>query len=74
MRILFCTHYTGLGGGETSLLGLMSRLQDRGHEPVLLCPRDGQLAESARDNSIRTVIIPYRGATARFVPNIAMRG
>jgi glycosyltransferase involved in cell wall biosynthesis len=70
LRILFCSYYTGLGGGEVSLMGLMNGLKDRGHESVLLCPRDGQLPESARGNGIGAFIVPYRGATAWFMPKI----
>lgn len=70
MRIVFCSHYTGLGGGETSLMGLIGRLRDRSHDPVLLCPRDGQLPELARKNGVLTVTAHYRGATAWFVPDL----
>ncbi len=70
MRILFCSYYVGLGGGETSVLGLMGRLQERGCNPALLCPRDGQLPESARQISIVTALTPYRGATAWFLPSL----
>ncbi len=51
-------------------MGLMSRLQERGHDPVLLCPRDGQLPESARKEGVLTTLTPYRGATTWFVPAI----
>lgn len=70
MRILFCSHYTGLGGGETSLLGLMGCLRERSCNPVLLCPQDGQLPEAARQISIPTTMTPYRGATAWFLPSV----
>jgi glycosyltransferase involved in cell wall biosynthesis len=69
-RVLFFSFYTGLGGGETSLLSLLGSLGRRRYEPVLICPREGQLTESARALGVEVHIIPYRGASIWFVPFI----
>ncbi len=75
INLLFVTHYTGLGGGETSLLTLVEHLVK--HEPQiaphLLTPTDGQLPERWRALSGTTHTIPFRGASAYFVPSIWAR-
>lgn len=69
-RILFASWYTGLGGGETDLLSLAETLDPKCYEPHLLLPSDGQLGERWREAGWTTHIIPFRGATTWFVPQI----
>lgn len=69
-RILFASWYTGLGGGETDLLTLAESLDPAQYDPHLLLPSDGQLAERWRDHGWQVHIVPFRGATTFFVPEI----
>ena len=72
-RILFASWYTGLGGGETDLLTLAESLDASRYEPHLLLPSDGKLGERWRALCRKTHIIPYRGATVWFVPQLWSR-
>lgn len=72
-NLLFVSAYTGLGGGESVQLNLMSALDPDRFALHLLCPRDGQLPEAARAHGFTTHTIPYRGATAWFIPAIWTR-
>jgi glycosyltransferase involved in cell wall biosynthesis len=69
-RLLFVSAYSGLGGGETSLLNLMAALDRRRFAPSLVCPREGLLPERARARDVPTAIVPYRGASIWFVPGV----
>ena len=71
-RILFASWYTGLGGGETDLLSLTAALDERWQSHLLL-PSPGKLGERWRAQGWQVHIIPYRGATAFFVPQIWSR-
>ena len=66
--MLFISSYTGLGGGETSLLNLAHALKslDR-YRLHLLTPRHGQLTD-AWGNIGPAHIIPYRPANVNFIP------
>ncbi|HKR13394.1 MAG TPA: glycosyltransferase family 4 protein [Pyrinomonadaceae bacterium] len=46
MRVLYVSHFGGLGGAERSLLELMDAVRTQGIDPVLLCP-SGPLSEAA---------------------------
>ena len=70
MRILFFSHYTGLGGGETSLLALLSALDQKRYTLSLVCPREGQLPDATRALGLDVYVIPYRGASTWFVPSL----
>ncbi len=72
-RILFASWYTGLGGGETDLLTLAESLDASRYEPRLLLPSDGKLGERWRALCRKTHIIPYRGASTWFVPQLWSR-
>jgi glycosyltransferase involved in cell wall biosynthesis len=69
---LFVTAYSGLGGGETSLLGLCGAL-DPSITPSIVVPRDGELAREARSLGIRVHVMPFRGASRWFVPAVWAR-
>ena len=70
--LLFITTYTGLGGGETSLLTLVEALVKAKpqYAPHLLVPGKGQLTERWRSNGWRVHVAPFRGATTYFVPSV----
>jgi len=69
-RILFASWYTGLGGGETDLLTLAESLDADRYDPHLLLPSDGQLTERWREMGWQVHIVPFRGATTFFIPQI----
>jgi len=71
--ILFITTYTGLGGGETSLLTLAAALDPARYRPVLFAPRDGQLPDRWRAHGWPVTLTPFRGASTYFVPALWMR-
>lgn len=73
LRVAFVTTYTGLGGGETSLLALFGALDRTRVAPVLLCPREGQLTRAARGLGVEVAVVPWRGVSAFFAPALAMR-
>jgi glycosyltransferase involved in cell wall biosynthesis len=73
VRVAFLSAYSGLGGGETSLLGLLGGLDRARHAPVLLCPREGRLTEAAAALGVPGCIVPYRGAPTWFAPGLWAR-
>jgi glycosyltransferase involved in cell wall biosynthesis len=74
LTVAFVSSYTGLGGGETSLLALLGAL-DRGRiAPVVVCPRQGQLPTAVRRLGIPVHIVPWRPVHTFFVPALAFTG
>ncbi|MCC6614650.1 MAG: glycosyltransferase family 4 protein [Anaerolineae bacterium] len=71
--ILFVTTYTGLGGGETSLLTLVEHLDPARYLPHLLVPAAGQLSERWSANVWPTHFMQWRGASVYFVPALWTR-
>ncbi|MDX2140613.1 MAG: glycosyltransferase family 4 protein [Chloroflexota bacterium] len=72
-NLLFVTIYTGLGGGETSLLTLVEQLDPQLYRPHLLVPAEGQLSERWRGHGWQVHVTPWRGATTYFIPPIWMQ-
>lgn len=72
-RVLFASWYTGTGGGETDLLTLAQSLDPHRYIPILLLPGEGRLAEMWRGLGFAVHIIPYRGVTTWFIPEIWAR-
>lgn len=68
--LLFITTYTGMGGGETSLLTLVEHLDPALYRPHLCVPREGQLTERWRAHGWPVHITPFRGASTYFIPAI----
>jgi glycosyltransferase involved in cell wall biosynthesis len=71
--LLFITTYTGMGGGETSLLTLAEHLDPGRWVPHLLTPHGGQLPEQFRARGWPAHTIPFRGASTWFVPAVYAR-
>lgn len=71
--ILFITTYTGMGGGETSLLTLAEHLDPARYRPHLYVPGDGGLPERWRAHGWPVTVDPFRGASTLFVPALWMR-
>lgn len=72
-RVLFASWYTGTGGGETDLLTLAQSLDPSRYTPHLLLPGEGRLAEMWQALGFPVHIIPYRGVTTWFVPEVWAR-
>ena len=72
-NLLFISHYTGLGGGERIQLNLMSALDPARFRVHLVCPRDGQFPQAARERGVQVHILPFRGVTTVFIPDLWMR-
>jgi glycosyltransferase involved in cell wall biosynthesis len=73
LRVVFFSSYTGLGGGETSLVALFGALDRARTEPVLVCPRPGQLPEAAGRRGVEVAIARWTPARVFFVPALARR-
>lgn len=58
MKVLYVSHFGGLGGAERSLLEVMAAIREFGVSPQLLCP-EGALAAAARRLSVPVMI--WRG-------------
>ena len=72
LPMLFVTIYTGMGGGETSLLTLVEHLvrQEPRLQPHLLTPRDGELVARWRAHGWAAHTTSWRGATVYFIPSL----
>jgi glycosyltransferase involved in cell wall biosynthesis len=71
--LLFITTYTGMGGGETSLLALAEQLDATRWTPHLLTPQGGQLPEHVKARGWAAHTFPFRGASTWFVPAVYAR-
>lgn len=56
MKILLVSEYTGLGGGETSLLQIAKELVKQEQKPIVLCPRKGALTSVLEKEGIPYVV------------------
>lgn len=75
MRVLYVSHFGGLGGAERSLLELMPAVRPLGVEPLLICP-EGPLQEVAVRKNITVVNwaahpIPRSRGLPRLLPDLA---
>ncbi|MGD0542169.1 MAG: glycosyltransferase family 4 protein [Tepidisphaeraceae bacterium] len=57
-RILFFDHTAKLGGGELSLLSMVTRLDRRRFEPVVVLAAEGPLVELFRAGGINAQVLP----------------
>ncbi len=71
--LLFVSHYTGRGGGESVQINLMRELAERGFTMHLITPRPGQFSEAAAEIGVQTHTIPFRGASVYFIPALYTR-
>ncbi|MCZ7543419.1 MAG: glycosyltransferase family 4 protein [Anaerolineae bacterium] len=72
-NLLFVSTYTGLGGGESAILNLLGALDPERYRRRLLTPGDGVYPRAARALGVTTHTLPYRGASAYFVPALWAR-
>ncbi|MBL8146353.1 MAG: glycosyltransferase family 4 protein [Anaerolineae bacterium] len=73
LPLLFITTYSGMGGGETSLLTLAEHLDAARWTPHLLTPAGGQLPDHFRERNWPAHSLPYRGASTWFMPAVYAR-
>lgn len=73
LPVLFVSTYTGLGGGETSLLQMVSRLDPARWTPHLLVPAEGPLADRWRAQGWPIHVLRWRPAMPIFIPAIWAR-
>jgi glycosyltransferase involved in cell wall biosynthesis len=71
--LLCVTTYTGMGGGETSLLTLLDHLDPARFRPHLLVPSEGQLPAHFRERGWHVAITRWRGASVYFIPALYAR-
>jgi glycosyltransferase involved in cell wall biosynthesis len=74
LRPAFLTDMRGLGGGETSLLNLLSALKKNGLRPVLFCP-DGSLFREALNLGIDIYSLEYPDVhlKASLIPTFSIK-
>lgn len=71
--LLFITTYTGIGGGESLTLNLMSALDRARFRLHLLTPRAGKFPSAAAALGVRTHSLPFRGTSTFFLPALWAR-
>src|SRR3990167_427281 len=69
-KILYLTFHPEIGGGETILLSLISKLDRKLFEPIVVVTKKGQLSKRLRELKIKTYILPLPGYLIRtlFIP------
>ena len=73
ITLLFVSAYSGLGGGENVQLNLIRALDRERFRVHLLCPQAGQFTEAAGALGVTVHTLPFRGASAWFVPAVWAR-
>lgn len=75
-KILYLTFHPEIGGGETILLSLLSKLDRKIFEPKVVITAKGQLAEKLKKLNIETHILPLPGYLVRtfFIPGASPQG
>lgn len=65
--ILYLSAFSEIGGGETSLLYLLSKLNKKKFTPIVVLPKEGQLSNQLRQAHITVYIIPFSPYSWRFL-------
>ena len=75
-KILYLTYHPQIGGGETTLISLISSLDRKLFEPIVVVLQKGQLYKKLRDLKIKTYVLPLNGYLIRtfFVPGMSSVG
>src|SRR3989338_2424861 len=75
-KILYLTFHPNIGGGETTLLSLISKLDKTKYDPFVVVTANGQLKTALSKLKIKTFIIPLNGYFIRtlFMPGISPSG
>jgi glycosyltransferase involved in cell wall biosynthesis len=73
--ILYLSHCgSSIGGGEKQLYYLVTHLNKKHYQPIVVCPDDGIFVKQLREADIYTVILnlpPWRKATSRLTRRTA---
>ena len=73
--ILYLSHCgSSIGGGEKQLYYLVTHLDRKHYEPIVVCPDDGIFADQLRDANIPTIILnlpPWRKVVSRLTRHTA---
>lgn len=74
-RILYLTYHTEIGGGETSLIYLLQKLDKHIFAPLVVVPAVGQVSQRLQKLDIPVQIIPMSGFFWRklFIPGLSLR-
>lgn len=72
-KILYATFHPDIGGGETTLLSLISKLDRKKFEPIVVVPKKGQLSKKLVSLKVNTYVLPLPGYLIRtlFVPGMS---
>ncbi len=69
-NVLFVTTYSGMGGGETLTLNLMSAMDRSRYALHLITPAPGLFPQKAAEIGVKVHHVPYRGTSTFFVPRL----
>ena len=72
-KILFLTYHSNIGGGETTLLSFLSKLDRKKFKATVIIPNAGQLQKELSRLKIKTIILPLPGYLIRtlFIPGMS---
>lgn len=72
-KILYLTYLPQIGGGETILLSLLSKLDRKLFEPIVVIPKRGQLYKKLQNLKIKAYVLPLNGYLIRtfFIPGMS---
>ncbi len=75
-KILYITYHPNIGGGETTLLSLLSRLDKKIFKPIVIVTKKGQLTKKLKNEKVETHVVPLNGYLTRilFIPGISPIG
>lgn len=75
ISILYLSHCgSSIGGGEKQLFYLVTHLNKKSYQPIVVCPDDGIFAEQLREAKVPTVILnlpPWRKVISRLTRHTA---
>ena len=66
INILYVSPFSHIGGGEVSILTVISNLDRKVFYPILVCYEDGPFVEKARRSGIETIIFRRAGPMTEF--------
>lgn len=75
-KILYLTFHPEIGGGETLLLSLISKLDKKRFEPFVIVTKEGLLSKKLKNLKITTYVLPLPGYLIRtlFIPGASPLG
>lgn len=70
LRVLFISHYPGLGGANFSMIGLIDNLKNMGVEAHVLLPSKGPIESKLKDKGIDYSILKYASLRTKDYGNL----